>query len=892
MKSFLRIFLLFIVCSYVVKAQTCVVTLSDSITNPNPLPFGVNWAEGNVNRGLNALNNQTGDPGFGRQIIRIKGVAESGSSTYLDNSNVDYFETLYTGLFDGGNIRVYRETASGVSLVRSSTVTRFLADDTGPNRKRITFEPGPEVLAGDTYVLSIEANADLNQFCHPRLTWIREGANTWDKKVDDQGGLGDTKVVTKALDALDLPYKANNTTSCRISNTNANNIEVGIGQFFANDTASGEFAFDPAKRYRFGVWLKHSGIAGGKVNLRTTTSNISHTFNVTNTWQYYTHDVTGINPPSVGSPVDYLQLTFDGIGTLWVDDFTLHDLAYPLFSLNPVIEKQLADFKPHCIRVWSGQTNTDLGTNIQDWTDVELQSSRLWSVNQGPVTGAALKLPTFLPICEKHDIAPYLICSPSFSEDDFLGLMEYIYGPASSPLGAKRAVQGHPKPYNFSKIYIELGNETWNGLFDPWTYDFDGERYGKYAQHFFNIVKSSPYYNSSKIEFLLGGFFVMPEESGYGQGAVKKAPDGSQMLLANYIGGFDGLNIPRSSTFADSIQQTAFYARWITRSLIDAHITTRNKMTAAGHPYKLGIYEAGPGYALPNPSQPFDLQAEAIGKSLACGLANLDAFLYQSEKGFALQNLFLFARGFNWTSHTSEANGMRPHNHFLAMQMRNNYAKGAMIKTMVANSPTTFLPLIDADGNGSFDLTYGEAPAGNYENIAAYSFKDADKYGVFVLNRSISTTTPVTVNLPIGATMDSVIIYALTGNPLGSNIDALNYSIQTQRLAVPSKSTSYTFNATPSGIYLVTTQKSGAVTGTNDFTEDNLLKLYPNPSRALVNIELKAEGIEKIKLYDSHGRFLQLFTPKSQNVQIDLSPYPTGLYMLRIGGRSYKVIKE
>ncbi|WP_345058780.1 T9SS type A sorting domain-containing protein [Hymenobacter glaciei] len=793
-------------------AQTT-VQLSNTVTNANPLGFGLNWAEGNAARNLNALNNHTGDPGFGRQIIRIKGTCDGGSTTYAEHSQgttSDYYETLYTGMFDGGEIRVYRETPTGISLVRTSPILKFYADGLAPDHHRITFAAGPAVQAGDIYVLTREANADLNQFAHPRLPWIRNGSNTWDKRVEDQNGLGNAADVTKEL-VTDVPPNGG-TTSCRIANTNPNNVEVGIGQYFSNSPESGEFAFEPSKTYRVTVWLKQTGIAGGTVRLHTTSTNITHDFVVGSTWQAYTYDIVGQNPITDGAPVDFLELTFNGTGTLWIDNFTMHDASYPLFALSPAIEQQMQTYHPQNIRVWSGQTNQELGTTISDWTDTELQSARQWNVNQGPVTGGALKLPTFLPLCEANGIAPYLICNNSFSEADFLGLMEYLGGPASSGYGAKRAAQGHAAPYtaNIGKIYIELGNETWNDLFSPWTYDFNGARYGKFAQYFFNVIKSSPYYDASKFELMIGGFLVTSDENGYGQQAVLKAPDATHLMVANYVGGFDGLPIPASPTFTDSVQQTAFYARWITRGIIDEHIATRNLLASQGRSYRLGIYEAGPGYALPNPGSPFNPQAERIGKSLGSALANLDAFLYQSQQGFGVQNLFLFARGFNWSSHTAESQGLRPHNHFLALQMRNRFVSGAMVTAAVTGSPTTFLPAIDGNGNGTYDGGYGEAAAGDYENIAAYAFRDGNRYSTFVLNRSVRVATPVTLQLPAGASMDSLRLYQLSGDPTGSNIAGLNYQLVRQHLPVPAGATSYSFTIPAGSIYLLVSSKKEA----------------------------------------------------------------------------------
>lgn len=862
------------------------INIDNTITNANPVPFGLNWSEGNSNRGLNAFNNQTGDAGFGRQIIRIKGTCNGGGADYLEHSDgatLDYYQTVTTGMFDGGEVRVYRETPAGITLIRTSTIISFVTSPV----YRVTFASGPEVQAGDIYVLSRVSNDDLNQYADPRLSWIVEGANTWDKRLNYQNGLGDSSAVTKTL-STDVPPNGG-TTSCKIVNTNPNNIEVGIGQYISSSPLSGEFSFDPAKTYQFTVWMKQAGIAGGSVKLKTTTTGLAQTFTVTDTWQQYTYTVTGVVPGAEGAAVDFLQLTFDGAGTLWIDNFTLHNTATPLYSLLPQLEQELINFKPHNIRIWSGQTNTALGTNIDDWTDTPLESAKLWNVNQGPTTGEVLKLPVILPICDENNIAPYLICSPSFSEADFLGLVEYLGGPASTPYGAKRAAQGHPAPYTSSlpKIYIELGNETWNQLFAPWNYDFNGARYGKFAQYFFDVIQSSPYYDADKFEFLIGGFFVMPDQAGYGQEAVKKAPDAKQMLVANYVGGFDGLNIPAQPTFADMIQKNAFYMPWVTKPIIDQHVNTRNIMAANGFPYQLGIYEAGPGYSLPNPQNPFNLNAEAIGKSLSSGLANLDAFLYQSEKGFGIQDLFLFARGYNWSSHTAESQGLRPHTHFLALQMRNRYAKGAMVTTAITNNPTTFLPLIDGNGNGSYDGGYGEAASGNYDNIGAYSFKHNSDYSVFVLNRNTTVAIPVMINLPAGATMNGLKLYRLAGDPAQSNISALNFTIQEEDIPVPPNSSSYSFTMPAGSIYLFNTQHVLGITRLND---NKGMLIYPNPSNDNVSVVLKESFTGKIKISNIVGQVVLSDVMNGKEKTLDVNSLAPGSYFITIGNNSQALI--
>ncbi len=897
-KSISLLFLLLLLFTFLkITAQPpTTIDLSNTVTNPNPLPFGINWAEGNANRNLNALNNFTGDPGFGRTIVRIKGTIDEGGTVSVyheDGATFDYYQTIRSGMFKGGNIRIYRETPTGIDLIRDETVLDFFADSISGHR--VSFALGPLVKAGDIYVISIERPEEMIQYAHPRLDWVTSGAaNTWRLSVNSFAG-GDETKASKTLDIIDKPANGG-TASCRVTNTDPKNKGVGIGQYISNSVESNEFSFEPTRKYRFTVWMKQTGIAAGIVNLKTSQTGVNHNFVVDGTWKEYTFDTIGLKALPDGYPVDDLGLTFDGKGILWIDNFTLHDTQYPLYSLFPSIDKELAAFKPHCIRFWSGQTNTDFGTNIGDWTDIELQSARLWSANNGPGCGASLKLPTALPICEKHGIQPYLICSPSFSESDFLGLMEYLGGASSTTYGAKRTAQGHAAPYtnSFKKIYIEFGNETWNGLFAPWTFDFNGERYGKFAQHFYNVIKSSPYYDANKFELVVGGFLLQADQYSYGNSAKKFMPDGQHVVFANYIGGFDGLNIPKSPTFADSIQQTAFYARWITRHVMENQLKGLDEMKALGYKnFNLGIYEAGPGYALPDPSKPFDLKAEAIGKSLACGVANLDAFLYQSEKGFQLQNLFLFAKGYNWSSHTSDANGYRPHNHFLALQMRNRFVKGEMITTSVTNSPTTYMPLIDSDGDGQFSGFYGEAPAGELENIASYSFKDGKNYSIFVLNRNITNDAPVTINLPKGATADSVKLYKLTGDPTKSNNDKLNFEIQEE--VVPNfKGSTYSFVMPAGSIYLFLTKEKTMISSKDLLYTPAKITVYPNPTKRFLNVTILLNQ-EKVyengyEIYNNLGQ-LVLKSEKTPPT-IDLQNMSSGVYFLKIGNQSVKFVKE
>ncbi|MGC6414469.1 MAG: T9SS type A sorting domain-containing protein [Bacteroidia bacterium] len=59
-------------------------------------------------------------------------------------------------------------------------------------------------------------------------------------------------------------------------------------------------------------------------------------------------------------------------------------------------------------------------------------------------------------------------------------------------------------------------------------------------------------------------------------------------------------------------------------------------------------------------------------------------------------------------------------------------------------------------------------------------------------------------------------------------------------------------------------------------------KIYPNPTSGLVNLHLHNLVFETIEIFDINAkRILQINTKNKEFIEIDLSAYPTGTYLLR-----------
>ncbi len=65
--------------------------------------------------------------------------------------------------------------------------------------------------------------------------------------------------------------------------------------------------------------------------------------------------------------------------------------------------------------------------------------------------------------------------------------------------------------------------------------------------------------------------------------------------------------------------------------------------------------------------------------------------------------------------------------------------------------------------------------------------------------------------------------------------------------------------------------------------ENTSLKVYPNPSKNVFNVDLKAyEGESEIRILDSSGRIVEMFQTEEPSLEIDWSRHPNGVYMLQV----------
>ncbi len=79
--------------------------------------------------------------------------------------------------------------------------------------------------------------------------------------------------------------------------------------------------------------------------------------------------------------------------------------------------------------------------------------------------------------------------------------------------------------------------------------------------------------------------------------------------------------------------------------------------------------------------------------------------------------------------------------------------------------------------------------------------------------------------------------------------------------------------------------------GINEFTQDNLFSIYPNPSQNVINVKVDSRLIgELLSIRDNTGRIVLEDKIVSENTTIELSNLSVGIYMFSVGENMQKTI--
>ena len=79
---------------------------------------------------------------------------------------------------------------------------------------------------------------------------------------------------------------------------------------------------------------------------------------------------------------------------------------------------------------------------------------------------------------------------------------------------------------------------------------------------------------------------------------------------------------------------------------------------------------------------------------------------------------------------------------------------------------------------------------------------------------------------------------------------------------------------------------------TGSRTFDSFVSLYPNPVSDILNIKTSSGTISSAKLYSINGKLFRTYSFENRQVELDLSAFENGFYLLQIQTDSELLFKK
>lgn len=112
--------------------------------------------------------------------------------------------------------------------------------------------------------------------------------------------------------------------------------------------------------------------------------------------------------------------------------------------------------------------------------------------------------------------------------------------------------------------------------------------------------------------------------------------------------------------------------------------------------------------------------------------------------------------------------------------------------------------------------------------------------------------------------------------------------------AIP-ENNEYTFSAIVANHTIaVTFEEDGDDTGIDDVNLDNAVLLFPNPATSYIEIRLQNNALNNatMEIYDVYGRKVATQTMNNNSLQVNISDYSAGMYLVRIFNENGVVVKN
>lgn len=419
---------------------------------------------------------------------------------------------------------------------------------------------------------------------------------------------------------------------------------------------------------------------------------------------------------------------------------------------NSAHTELLGDLKPGAIR-WGALTANPL--SFSDYA----------GANKSVTIGK------FMERCNQFGAFTTFCCGVKNSTDwrsdpeTFIRFLEYINGPDDTEGGQLRAAEGYTEPFleNSPGLIFEFGNEVWggSGLHNAEI----GEDYNAYAEWCREIatkMKSSPYYDSTKI-FLVYSARYPSLAASYGLNQKLILGDEGEV---DWLGpsGYLGGNLNYDPELPPSESELQYYAN--VRNRADQYLSGM----IASHKYEV----EKTGRVMEQYMYESNTTTSTYNGRLGQALLSMEYYLTAMELGSAIPTLFHLTGG-QWRI-TEPENNYRRLPLFVAAKYFNRFCKGDVLDNSYQSNQSGIT------GTGAL---FSERPVG------AHAYRNENGYTIVFISRDYENDHYIQLDLPEDfAPVGNGKMYMLTGedyNTKNTEIDSMEITVNDSMLVTVPK---------------------------------------------------------------------------------------------------------
>ncbi len=492
-------------------------------------------------------------------------------------------------------------------------------------------------------------------------------------------------------------------------------------------------------------------------------------FQLTPAWSDYHAEFTADEGPAPTGPVE-AGFSIAG-GSLLLDDVELEQISGDpsnRTAFRDEVVQTLRDLRPGVLRLMS--SHSQLGSTVDNLLSPPLARLRPgFSTWQTTMEDIPVGIPEFLELCQEVGAEPWMVAPTAMSVDEARKLAEYLAGNSNTVGGAARTAAGRRDPWTraFKTIHIELGNETWNGIFQGEAID-DPAAYGRRADRIFKALRSAAGTDAGQFDLVVGSQAANPWRSGE---VLRSAVSANSLAIAPYL----MIGVTKWGNEDELYGPLMAQPEQLSRE----GVVQATQAAVGGR--QLAVYEVNLHTTEGSAPQAV---LDRLTPSVAAGVAVTGHMLrmmrdhgIRDEMLFSLPQ-FRFKRADGalvrlWGSVVDMGVTGRERPQLLAESLANLAVRGKMVKVQVSGeNPTHDQP----EGNDGVRLN-------GVHEIDAYAFQDGKSHGLIVFNYGLHQSRKISLEATGLNSRSEVKLWRLVSSgPGANNEDQVQVKVNEERL--------------------------------------------------------------------------------------------------------------